>query len=218
DGEHSAVDLPATQVLFQAMRAGNPECAPLVRLAGNRYEITKQYLDAGAQGVIAPLINSADEARELVRAAKYPPEGARGVGYCRANAYGADFDRAVLQANEQTLVCVQIEHIDAVNRVDEILSTPGVDAAFIGPYDLTASMGITGRFDHPEAVAAMARVFDACRRHGVAPGVHVVPPDPEQVASRIREGYRLVAFSLDITMLNVSCGSGLQKIRGLLSE
>jgi 2-dehydro-3-deoxyglucarate aldolase len=215
DVEHSAVDVPQAQVLFQAIRAGNPDCAPLVRLPGNDYATTKRYLDAGAAGVIAPLINSAEQARELVRAVKYPPQGLRGVGFCRANLYGMRFDEAVTTANDQTLVCVQIEHVDGVQHIDEILSVPGVDAVFIGPYDLSASMGITGQFDHPQMIEARQRILNACQEHGIAPGIHVVPPDVDEVVQRFQEGYRLIAYSLDITMLAKACQDGLASIRRL---
>ena len=211
DAEHSAVDVPQAQVLFQAIRAGNLDCTPLVRLPGNDYAITKRYLDAGAVGVIAPLINSPEQARELVRAVKYPPEGERGVGFCRANMYGIHFDEAI--ANDQSLVCVQIEHIEGVRNIDEILSVPGVDAAFIGPYDLTASMGITAQFEHPDMQKAMRRILEACKEHGIVPGVHVVQPDVTEVIRRYKEGYRLIAYSLDITMLHRACVDGLTEIR-----
>lgn len=213
DAEHSAVDVPQTQVLFQAIRAGNPDCAPLVRLPGNDYATTKRYLDAGAVGVIAPLINSPEQARELVRAVKYPPEGERGVGFCRANMYGIHFDEAIANANNQTLVCVQIEHIEGVRNIDEILSVPGVDAAFVGPYDLSASMGITAQFEHPDTQKAMRRILKACKRHGIVPGVHVVQPDVAELVRRYKEGYRLIAYSLDITMLHRACVDGLAEIR-----
>ena len=213
DAEHSAVDVPQTQVLFQAIRAGNPDCAPLFRLPGNDYAITKRYLDAGAVGVIAPLINSPEQARELVRAVKYPPEGERGVGFCRANMYGIHFDEAIANTNDQTLVCVQIEHIEGVRNIDEILSIPGVDAVFVGPYDLTASMGITAQFEHPDTQKAMRRIIEACKRHGIVPGVHVVQPDVAELVRRYKEGYRLIAYSLDITMLHRACVDGLAEIR-----
>jgi len=213
DAEHSAVDLPRTQALFQAIRSGSPDCAALVRLPGTDYSLTKRYMDAGAEGVIAPMVNSAHEAREVVRAVKYPPLGERGVGFCRDNCYGMTLDETVAAANERTLVCVQIEHVKAVEDIDAILSVEGVDAAFIGPYDLSASMGITARFDDPEFLAALDKVFEACRAHDVAPGIHVVRPDPWEAAARIEEGYRLIAYSLDITMLETSCREGLAEIR-----
>lgn len=213
DAEHSAVDLPQAQALFQAIRAGNPDCAPLVRLPGVDYAGTKRYMDAGAAGVIAPFVNTPEDAREVVRAVKYPPEGDRGVGYCRDNLYGMKLEETVAAANERTLVCVQIEHIDAVRSIDRILAVPGVDAAFVGPYDLSASMGLTAQFDHPDYVAARDRVLEACRAQDIAPGIHVVQPDPDEAITRIREGYRLIAYSLDITMLAHACRSGLDAIR-----
>jgi 2-dehydro-3-deoxyglucarate aldolase len=217
DAEHSAVELPQVQVLFQAVRSGNPACAPLVRLPGHDYAMVKRYMDAGAAGVIAPLINSSDQAAEVVAAVKYPPDGSRGVGYARANTYGLRLDAAVAAANTESVVCVQIEHADGVAAVDEILAVPGVDAAFIGPYDLSASMGITGQFDHRLMRDAERRILASCRRHRVAPGIHVVQPDVAEVARRLAEGYRMIAYSLDITMLADVSRRGLAEIRRLLA-
>jgi 2-dehydro-3-deoxyglucarate aldolase len=213
DAEHSAVDLPQAQQLFQAITSGNPDCAALVRLHGVDYAFVKRYLDAGARGVVGPLVCTAEEARLLVEAVKYPPMGNRGVGFCRANQYGlnlkAEFDRA----NDHNMVAVQIEHIKAVENIDAILSVPGIDAVFIGPYDLSASMGITAQFDHPDYIAARDKILAACKRHGIAPGIHVVPLDTDQFIKLAKEGYQLMAYSLDITMVLTACQQGLEKIR-----
>ena len=213
DAEHSAVDVAHAQVLFQAIRSGNPNCAPLVRVPGTDHDVIRRFVDAGAIGVIAPLVNSADQARGVVRAVKYPPEGRRGVGFCRANMYGIDFDRATAAANDETFVCVQIEDIEAVENIDEILAVPGVDAVFVGPYDLTASMGITAQFEHPDVLKALQRILEACRKHGVVAGIHVVQPDVEEFLRRFAEGYRLIAYSLDIVMLQRMSVDGLAEIR-----
>jgi 2-dehydro-3-deoxyglucarate aldolase len=217
DAEHSAVDVAQTQTLFQAIRSGNPACVPLVRVAGCDYSEMKRFMDAGAAGIICPLVNTADEARTVVDAVKYPPEGRRGVGFCRDNDYGARLAKRVQRANSETLVVVQIEHIEAVRNIDAILSVPGVDVAFIGPYDLSASMGITAQFDHPAYRTAKRHVLAACRRHGVVAGIHVVQPEVAQVLKAIREGYRFIAYSLDITMLSVACERGLADIKSHLS-
>jgi len=217
DVEHSAVDLVQTQMLFQAIKSGSPQCAPLVRLAGNSYADTKRYLDAGASGVIAPFINTAEQAQELVRAVKYPPEGMRGVGFCRANGYGMHLQESAASANDETFVCVQIEHMEAVKNIDDILRVPGIDATIIGPYDLSASMGLTAQFDHPEIIKAIDAIGAACKRHGIVAGIHVVQPDPADVLRRIKEGYRFIAYSLDITMLMNACLDGLGKIRNRLA-
>ncbi len=212
DAEHSAVDVPQAQGLFQAIRAGAPDCAPMVRLPGNAYDETKRYLDAGAMGVICPLVTSRKEAENLVRSVKYPPLGERGVGYGRSHGYGFAFDEYMSRADRDTFVCVQIEHIRAVEQIDAILSVPGVDAAFIGPYDLTASMGITAQFDHPRYLEARSEILAGCQRHAVRPGVHVVQPDPDEAGERIAEGFSMIAYSLDITMLGGACRRGLEAI------
>lgn len=217
DAEHSAVDLPQTQQLFQAIRSGNRDCAALVRLHGVDYSLVKRYLDAGARGVVAPLVRTREEAELLVEATKYPPMGLRGVGFCRANDYGMRLAEECEQANEEILLAVQIEHIEAVDNIDDILSVGGIDAVFIGPYDLSASMGITGQFDHPDYLHARDRILDACVRHDIVAGLHVVAPDPQQVIDRQSEGYRFIAYSLDITMLTTACQSGLSTIRKALA-
>lgn len=212
DAEHSPVDLSGAADLFRAVRSGNPRCEAFVRLPGCDHDTIKRYCDAGATGLIAPLVNTPEQARSVVQAVKYPPLGKRGVGFARCNQYGARFDEATASANDQTTVVVQIEHIQAVENIDGILSVEGVDAAFIGPYDLSASMGLMGQTAHPEVQRAIGRILKTCRARGVAAGLHVVEPDPSQVAGRIQEGFTFLAYSLDITMLNYLCLTGLEEI------
>lgn len=218
DSEHSAVDVPKAQDLFQAIAAGNPDCAPLVRLPGSDYDTTKRYMDAGAIGVIAPLVNSASQAVEVVDAVKYPPLGRRGLGYGRSSKYGLEIKKEISSANEYTFVCVQIEHIDGVENIDEILAVQGVDAVIIGPYDLSASLGIPGELDHPDVIAAQRRILAACETYRVVAGIHVVRPDAGELIARFREGYRFLAYSLDITMLASVCQSGLKQFHELVAN
>ena len=218
DAEHSAVDIVETQRIFQAIRSGNPRTEAFVRLHGVDYSLTKRYLDAGATGIIGPLVTNADQARLLVQACKYPPLGKRGVGFCRANEYGLSVESYFRDANEQILVAVQIEDIEAVDNIDEILSVEGIDAAFIGPYDLSASMGITAQFNHPKYVEARNRILESCESHNITPGIHVVQPDPEEASDRISDGFKLLAYSLDITMVQKTCVEGLKSIRSKISQ
>ncbi len=213
DAEHSAVDLPQTQQLFQAISSGNPNCANVVRLHGVDYSLVKRYLDAGAAGVIAPLVMTREDAELLIQATKYPPLGNRGVGFCRANGYGQTVTETFKTANEEVFVAVQIEHIDAVENISDILSVEGIDAVFIGPYDLSASMGITAQFEHPDYLAARKKVLEACQASGIAAGIHVVAPDVDQFLAQVDEGYQLIAYSLDITMVLEACKQGLSGIR-----
>ena len=216
DAEHSAVDLPQVQQMFQAMHSGNPNCANVIRLHGVDYSLVKRYLDAGAQGIIAPLVMNRADAELLIQATKYPPMGNRGVGFCRANQYGANLESNVASANDDIFVAVQIEHIDAVECIDDILEVEGIDAVFVGPYDLSASMGLTAQFDHPDYIEARTRVLNACKSRGIAPGIHVVPPDADLFIEQNQEGYQLMAYSLDITMVLESCRNALAKIRSSL--
>ena len=209
DVEHSAVDLPQALHIFHAIRAGNPKCLPFVRTQGVEFSFVKRYLDAGAKGVIAPLVKTKAQAEELVRAVKYPPEGERGVGYCPANDYGKKLKEHFSQANEEIYCIVQIEHIDAVNNIGEILSVKGVDGAFIGPFDLSASMGLTGQFDHPDYIAARDKILASCKQAGIPVGIHVVEPNPDELEDRIQEGFEILAYGLDISLIPHACAGGI---------
>lgn len=214
DAEHSAADIEKSLSIYQAIKAGNPDCIPMVRLPGNTYSETKRFLDAGAMGVIAPLINTREETEHLVESVKYPPYGKRGVGYGRSHGYGFDFDNYMKIADTDSFVCTQIEHIDAVNNLDEIFTVKGVDAAFIGPYDLSASMGITAQFEHKDYIAAYRKILSKCNEHKIIPGIHVVQPDTDAVLKKIDEGFKMIAYSLDITILGHFCRTAIKKING----
>lgn len=216
DAEHSAVDMNDCLHLFQAIKAGNPQCIPMVRMPGNAYQDTKRYLDAGAMGVIAPLITTREEAELLIHSVKYPPVGRRGVGYGRSHGYGFDFDEYMAKANTDTFVCIQLEHIKAVENIDEIFSVKGINAAFIGPYDLSASMGLTAQFDHPDYERAVQTILDKCREYSIMPGIHVVQPNPHEAQERVKQGFRMIAYSLDITMIGTASREGIKSIRNSL--
>lgn len=213
DAEHSAIDLTTVQALFQAIRSGSSSCTPLVRLPGHSYAETKRFMDAGAGGVIAPLINLPEQAEEIIRAVKYPPRGIRGVGFCRANGYGTRLKEYVETSNSESFVCIQIEHVDTLSYIDKILSVPDIDAVMIGPYDLSASMGITGQFNHPDMLKATSMIMESCHRHNIIPGIHIVQPDVNEALKRYKEGYRFIAYSLDITMLIQHFSKDLHIIR-----
>ena len=143
---------------------------------------------------------------------KYPPEGKRGVGFCAANAYGYEFAEYFRRANRDSVICIQIEHVEAIRNLDQVLSSSALDAAFIGPYDLSASMGLTAQFDHPQYVAGLNEFRRACAEHRVAPGIHVVGSASAEVIQRVNEGYRMIAYSLDVTLLGDACRSGVGQI------
>jgi len=218
DVEHSSVDLSQTEHLFRAIQSGSTTCVPFVRLHGIDYAHVKRFLDAGAKGVVAPLVKTKFEVEQLISAVKYPPMGERGVGFCRANAYGFRLEDEFEIANGETTVVLQIEHIDAVKNIESILSVKGIDAVFIGPYDLTASMGITAQFEHPDFLAAKQKILDACKHHKVAAGIHIVNPVQQELKSSIEEGYRFLAYSLDITMLTHQLKEAIPQIKKIQAE
>jgi 2-keto-3-deoxy-L-rhamnonate aldolase RhmA len=202
--EHTAIDV--SQVLGLLIAIEGRGAVPLVRLAWNDPIQCKAVLDSGAAGVIVPMINTRADAELAVKSAKYPPLGFRGVGLARAQAYGARFGEYVAAANDDTLLIVQIEHIDAVHNIEAILEVDGIDGTFIGPYDLSMSMGIPGQLEHPDLVAARRRVLDATLARGLVAGVHLVHPDRAavEIADRIQDGYRFIALGTDILFLGDS--------------
>jgi 2-dehydro-3-deoxyglucarate aldolase len=171
----------------------------VVRLPNHEEIAIKRALDAGAAGIIVPQVNTAAQAREIVACAKYPPLGRRGVGVARANGYGYDVGGHVARANDETAVIVQAEHIESVRNIEDIAQTPGLDAIFVGPYDLSASMGKVGQLDDPDVLEAIAQVATAGRAAGLALGFFAAAPEP--VLARRAEGFTLVACGVDTLFL-----------------
>jgi 2-dehydro-3-deoxyglucarate aldolase len=205
--EHTAIDV--SEVLRLLVAIEHAGAVPLVRLAWNDPIQCKAVLDSGAAGVLVPMVNTKADAELAVKSAKYPPLGARGVGLARAQGYGQRFDEYVARANDDTLLIVQIEHEEAVRNIESILSVPGIDGTFIGPYDLSMSMGLPGKLDHPDVVAARSRVLQATKAHGLIPGIHLVHPDKAaaDLPRLIEAGYRFIALGTDILFLGDACRS-----------
>ncbi|MEW6614423.1 MAG: aldolase/citrate lyase family protein [Thermodesulfobacteriota bacterium] len=214
DMEHSAITLHQAQQIIQVIElCGVP---PLVRVEENNANIIKRVMDAGAYGVIVPMVNTQEDAIKAVNAVKYPPVGTRGVGLARAQGYGLEFEEYKEWVNKESIVIVQIEHIEAVNNLEKILSVDGINAFIVGPYDLSGSLGKPGEFDHPEVRKALNRIMEVAKKYGAVSGFHIIPPDAKHVLKKIEEGYRFIAFSLDTLFLGTSCREGMKKImRGL---
>ena len=203
DCEHAHFSLSSYPDLFRAIEAGG--ALPMARVATPAVINCRQALDAGAAGVVIPMITSAEQIRALVSGCHWPPKGTRGVGLTRANRFGMDFDAYVAEAQE-ALVIAQIEHVDAIEQLPAIARVEGLDAVMIGPYDLSASLGCTGDLTNPKVLGAIERIRDACREHGMPVGTHVVTPDPGALRSRIAEGYQFVAYGVDTTFLRSVSG------------
>lgn len=211
DTEHSVLELSEVQMLIQVL--DGQRCPAIVRLTSNHPDQIKRVMDAGATGIMVPMVKTAADAEAAVQAVYYPPRGQRGVGLARAQGYGARFQEYRRWLDDNAIVVVMIEHIDAVNAIDSILSVPGVDAYIIGPYDLSGSMGRPGELDYPEVQAAIKRVHEAGRRLGKAGGIHVVEPDLDQLRHYIQTGFSFLGYGLDIRILDSLCRSHIQNIR-----
>ena len=210
DLEHSVISIREAGDLIRTIEQGG--CRPLVRLTSNDANQIKRVMDAGAHGVIVPMVNSAADAERAVASVYFPPRGRRGVGLARAQKYGPGFAAYHDWLANEGIVVVQIEHIDAVENLEQILAVDGVDAFLVGPYDLSASMGIPGRFDNPAFVAAMARIRETARAVRAVSGLHVIEPSPDELAARVAEGYRFVAYSIDFRVLDAGFRAGLEAI------
>jgi len=211
DLEHSVITIREAEELIRVISLVG--ASPLVRLTSNDGDQIKRVMDAGSHGVIVPLVNSAEDAKLAVQHVKYPPFGKRGVGLARAQQYGNQFIEYFEWQKENSIVIVQIEHIDAVNNLESILSVEGVDGYIVGPYDLTCSMGIPGQFDHPEFFATMDKITKVAKEMNKPGGIHIIEPDPVQLQERIDQGYPFIAYSLDVRMLDVACRNGLKIIK-----
>jgi 2-keto-3-deoxy-L-rhamnonate aldolase RhmA len=199
DLEHGLIDLKATYQLIQVISLNG--CVPLVRLNENDSSLIRRVMDAGAGGVIVPMINTAEEARRVVKAVKYSPAGERSYGLGRAHDFGKEFDSYIRSSNETSIVVVQIEHIDALKNLDEILTVKGIDAIIIGPYDLTGSMGIPGQFDNPKFEEIIHSIIQKVKKSGVALGIHIVHISDEDLQRRISEGFTFIGYGMDSLLI-----------------
>ncbi|GIV35585.1 MAG: 2,4-dihydroxyhept-2-ene-1,7-dioic acid aldolase [Chitinophagales bacterium] len=216
DLEHSPVSIETAQTLFACIQANN--MAALARVSKNEEVVIKRVMDAGADGVIVPMIKTREEAEQAVAYVKYPPVGRRGVGLSRAQKYGIGFQEYVEWVNRESVVIAQIEHIQAVENLEAILSVEGIDGIIVGPYDLSASMGYPGQYHREDVKAALQRVIEVTRRMKKPLGFHVIESDPAEVESRIAQGYTLLAYSLDFFFLGDSARRGMQYLRAKTKE
>lgn len=209
DMEHSPLDLGDVIHLLQAI--GNTKMVPVVRVPWNDAVTVKRVLDAGATTVLFPFVQNAEEAARAVAATRYPPEGIRGMaGMSRATHYGtrADYPR---HANREMGVIVQLETAAALDQIDAIGAVPGVDALFVGPADLSASMGHTGRSMHPEVMDRMARA--ARRAAELGKPIGTLGGDAQAVVQYRALGYTFVALGADLGLLMQGSQSALQALR-----
>ncbi len=195
DMEHGRCDIALIAEMIASCRGS--DIVPIARVPGLAYAPLSRVLDIGARGVMVPRVESRADAEEVIKQVKYAPMGQRGVALGIAHdLYRAGTPDFFARENEEIAVILLLETAKAFENLDEIISVPGVDVAWMGHYDLTVSMGIPAQFDHPRFLSAMDSLVAACRRHGVAPGF--LPPTPESTVHWIGKGFRAISLGSDI--------------------
>jgi 2-dehydro-3-deoxyglucarate aldolase len=213
DMEHSVIELREAQEMIQAIELY--DVTPLVRLTSNNEDLIKRVMDSGAHGVVVPLVNSKEDAERAVRSIYYPPNGTRGTGLARVQGYGASFATYKQWLEDNGVVIVMIEHIQAVDNIEQILAVPGVDGFIIGPYDLSASLGVPGEFENPTLIDAIEKISVIGKSVGIPGGIHVVEPNLELLKHYIDLGFTFIGYGMDIRFLDTICRDHLRKIKAL---
>ncbi|MEZ6060654.1 MAG: aldolase/citrate lyase family protein [Planctomycetaceae bacterium] len=210
DGEHGPLETPD---LLRILQAVSHRLACVIRVPAASEASIKRTLDIGAAGVIVPMVNTPDQAADVVRWSRYSPAGSRGVGLARAQGYGLRFQQYVESANDSVAVIVQAEHALAVDNIESIVQVEGIDGVQLGPYDLAASMGKMGQVDDPDVVAAVDHIIATCLKANVAVGCFAISADAVQ--SWVERGCTLITAGVDTLLLAGAAGSTLKSLRAM---
>jgi len=211
DMEHSSMTQEVIrQAILSAKAAG---ITPVVRAPDTEYFLMSRPLDAGAEGIMVPRVESRDQTLKIIESVKYPPIGIRGTafGIAHDDYKGGDMALGTRKANEETLIIVQTETAKSADNVDQILSVEGVDVAWIGQADMTVSLGIPGQYDHPKFLKALDKIINACEKYGVAPGF--IPITVEEANMMIDKGVRCIAYSADVFLYSYFLKEGVRQIK-----
>jgi len=208
DMEHAPLSFETVQMMMQGLNGS--ETLPIVRVPWNDMVMIKRALDLGALGVVIPWVNTRSEAEAAVRYCRYPKAGGlRGCGPRRCSRYGLDVEY-VDKVDQELLIIVQIETEEAVENIDDILSVDGIDVCFVGPADLSMSLGVYKEFDHPRFRSALEKILEAAKASGVAPGFYT---DASNINERIAEGFRFVTLGSDTGFLIRGCRAAFEALR-----
>ena len=207
DGEHS----PLSSSDIEGIVRSAGLCPCLVRIRDQSEASIKSALDSGAAGIIAPFVNTAEEAKRIVTLCRYPPEGCRSMGVSRANGYGMQFQDYLRRANSDTSVIVLVEHVDAVKNIESIVRVAGIDAVFVGPYDLSASLGKPGEVNDPGVQSCIERVRRAVSDAGVHMGIFGMTPDA--LEGLRTQGFTLLAVGVDTVFLGSAAKTAVDRLK-----
>ncbi len=211
DTEHSGIGIDTLKMQLAAAR-GLP-IMPFVRVAAGRSHLIAPVLDAGAMGIMVPMVETPEQARDIVRWSRYRPEGARGLGFTLGHDDYSEGDilTKIRLANARTLLIALVESATGISNADAIASTPGIDVLWLGHYDLSDSMGIPGQFEHPDFQAAVDRFMAACVSHGKPAGI--LAPDVATALVWRKRGFRALCYGTDTGLLKGALGAGIEALR-----
>ncbi len=208
DAEHSPLDF---KTILGLLQASGSTCPGIIRIPDHHETTIKKALDIGTEGIVVPQVNTAEQAEKIVSFAKYPPMGVRGIGLARANMYGLNFEEAVQNTNNETAVIVQAEHKDVLDHIENIVKVKGVDAVFVGPYDLSSSFGKAGQVNHPEVVEAIDLIAAVCNSANIRLAIY--GGSPEYLIPFKEKGFTMFVSSVDISLLSETAIRNLEKLR-----
>jgi 2-keto-3-deoxy-L-rhamnonate aldolase RhmA len=212
DMEHSCFSFETVSDMIMAARAAG--IPAIVRPSSRKsHEYLSRPLDSGASGLLIPQVQTRQEVENVVKWCRYQPVGERGMALARQHTFfqGGDTLETMRQLNEEVLLALQIEHRDAIERLSELLSVPGIDAAFVGPADLSASLGKPGQSDDPEVEKAIRSVIKVSEANGVIPGIHT--SSVEKAKYWIDQGMKMIGFNTDIKLIMQVCKTSVQALR-----
>lgn len=213
DNEHGTYSFEVISNMIAAARGAG--ISVIVRIPNISRECILKPLDSGAAGLLVPMVNTAEEAKEVIKHAKYAPMGNRGAALRRPHNLYAKVNAAeyIQQANNDTFIAVQAETRQSIENINEIAAVEGVDCIFVGPFDLSLSLGIPGQIDHPLEVAAIKKIAKACRKHNKITGILMF--DQELLSKWIKEGFRFAVYSSDITLLADAASKAVEELKNL---
>lgn len=199
DLEHSTISQEQAQRIIASGQAGGSVCLP--RISSHNPEMVRRLMDSGADGMIVPMVQSAEDIEKMIAWMKYPPLGKRGFGVSRGQGYGFDFAQYTGTWNDSSIMIALIETIAAVEKIEEILSYKQLDGVMVGPYDISGSLGIPGQVEHKKVIEAAERIVRACKRRKISCGMQIVQPDAGKVKKAVDAGYTFIILSSDVFLL-----------------
>ena len=199
DMEHSTITLPEAKGIITASQFYDVSCLP--RPVSHSNDFIKPLLEFGADGMLIQMVNNANEVKRLIDHIKYPPIGKRSYGVNRAQGYGFDFDEYTSDWNNSSIFMIQVESIEAVDKIDEILAFDEIDGVMIGPYDISGSLGVPGQLDHPKVIEASKKVIEACKKYRKSCGTQLNDPNTNSVDELFNLGYTFAILGSDLFVL-----------------